>query len=279
MTARPVLGLALGPHHDALLARFLVVASRRCLVRQADADDRVDAWIASDDADPALLTATVPLLVWTRDPERAAARWPSSAILLAPASSARSPGQAIVVAEPAVDLSTTVYVAPLVRERWRQRYWLPQDLVMDLRAGQAPELTSSLRRAALATAAVVVGAGDTVPEALAWGAPTVTDEFTARRFALGPAVLAVPADQTMAAARDLASSAPRMAELSWAGRRLAESKFDLASSVRRALDAAQLARAEPGPRGVQALLTELWASPGVAELMIRQIQGDSGPVR
>jgi hypothetical protein len=270
----PTLGLAVAPPGDSLLARFLAVVARWCLVRQADAADSVDAWVVTDNSDPSFITPNVPVLVWTRDPQRPLAQdWPPSAILIGPHVPDGFVGahQSLAVPEPAVDAAMVPYVPPLVRQRWRTRFGLPSDMVVYLNDESGMDLPVLLRGSALAVGAVAVATGDHVLGALAWGAPTVTDIKTARRLGLGRAVTVAQPELFAGAAHELTQSETRMSELSWAGRRLVEQTFDLAGTAYRAMEAAGIQPGEDRSHGVLSRLNELWASPQTAWSIIQGI--------
>jgi hypothetical protein len=266
--------MAITPRDDPHLRRFLIAMGRSCSLRQAEPADAVAAWIVTDDSDQRLITTSVPVFVWTRDARRAATDWPPTAILLCAGQTAGDEAGRLVVPvpEPAVDTSTVTYVNPLLRARWRNRYGMPADLVVTLEAdGRPRDLPIGLRDTALAVAAVAVATGDAVLDALAWGAPTVSDSQTAERLLLGEAAWVAPPDQLVDAARNLARSQTRMSELSWAGRSLVEARFDLVSAVNQAFAIAELPVGAATLKPLHALLAELRASEPVAWSIIRQV--------
>ena len=267
---RPTLGLALSPPWDPLLTRFLAMIARWSSVRQASAGDPVDGWIVTDDIDPSRISSGLPVLVWTRSSGGAVeARWPE-AIVVGPLCNGTERG--VLVPDPNIDATAIPYVAPLVRGRWRQRYGLPTDLVLRIDDDAGSDVAMSLRPTALAVAAVIVATGDAVLNALAWGAPTVTDEVTARRLRLGGVVEAVAPPDLLATAHQLSHSVRRMAELAWSGRVLVEETFDIARVAHSALEMAELLRPRAaGSREVVARLNELWATPQRSWSMIQAI--------
>lgn len=272
--SRPTIGLAIALPDDPLLARLLIAVARSCAVRQADATEPVDAWIVTDNSDPTSITPDAPLLVWTRLPRAAAVRnWPRAAVVLGPRVPTGAAGgyRSISLPEAAVDTFVIPYVAPMIRQRWRSRYGLPRDMVVELPSGSNRDLPEHLRATALAVTAVAVATGDDVLSALAWGAPTVTDEGTARRLHLGPAVKAVEADHLAEAAYELTQSEPQMAELAWTGRRLVERTFDLGGAAHRAMHAADLLHEGSHVDGVLSRLHELLASPQASASIIREL--------
>lgn len=276
MTAPPTLGIALSGRPDYTLARFLVLADRWVGVRYADAlEDGVDAWLVTDDVGINRWVASRPLLVWTRAPDAPAAqRWPDTAVRVVPcASEPVGTDGALRVPEPGVDLMSIPFVAPLVRRRWRERYQLPDCMVVRLEGDRVAGVPKAATASALAVGSAATATGADVLTALAWGLPTVTDPATASRLALDGVVEVAEAGELAAAAERLCGSDERMAELAWAGRRRAEDRFDLGAAVVRALAAVGV-----GPRGnhshrVLSCLQELWASPESAASMVQKISG------
>ena len=265
---RPTLGIATTASADPLLARFLGVIARWTAVRQAYPSDVVDWWLVTDGVSPDAITSDIPVMVWTNaaGPEPAS-RWPR-AIVVGPHGGHGS--REVVVPDPNVDATAIPYVPPLLRLRWRRRYALPSNLVLRV-DDAASDVSTHLRATALAVASVVIATGDAALSAMAWGAPTVTDDSTAERLGLGDAVETGPAGQLAEAAARVLDSPTRMAELAWLGRRVVEERFDIAGAAYSALRLAGLHTAEDGTRAVVSDLNELWTSPDSAWSIIRAI--------
>ena len=212
--------------HDAVrsLAGHAEVA---VLLPGEDGADEVGAWMASSPAAPGL-------------------------------DRARATGKPVVVlayegAPPSLDVRAIPPVTPYVRSRWRRRFGLRPDLVVDV-----ADIPGDLRPTALAVAAAVIVHGrDLLLEALAWGAPTVTDAATAEaaEARAGEEVVVGAPAETAALAAALAADPRRAAALGRAGRRLVERGHDplqAATALRQALGLA----AAPSP--VDQRLDELW---------------------
>lgn len=171
---------------------------------------------------------------------------------------ARATGKPVVVLEGDGSLTTGVDaraippVTPFVRARWRRRFGLPPDLVVD-----AAEIPDDLRSTALAVVAAVVAIdADMLLEALAWGAPCVTDPAGAEAVGARDEVEVLVGDADDA--RALAADERRAARLGRAGRRLVERRHDpvqVAVELRRSLGLTA------GPPPVTRALDELWTPP------------------
>jgi hypothetical protein len=124
---------------------------------------------------------------------------------------------------PGFDLRSYLPMAPVVRRRWRSRLGLPATLVVD--AGEVPD---DLAPTALALASVVVATGARLAEALAWGAPCVTDAASAAAIGAGEGEVAIGASP-----HDIAGDDGWASALSAGGRRLAERRLDQHAAARR----------------------------------------------
>ena len=166
---------------------------------------------------------------------------------------AEATGRPVVVLSPAplpgLDLRAYPPLTPFVRARWRRRFGLPSDLVVD-----ATALPDDLRPTGLAVAATVVATRpDLLLQALAWAAPCVSDASTVDAVGAEPGVELVVGGA--AEARAIASDDRRAAVLGRAGRRLVERLYDpdrAATELRRALGITA------GPPSVEDRLDELW---------------------
>jgi hypothetical protein len=214
----------------------------------------MDAWLASSPTVPGLSRAVasgVPVAVVTDEDCPGVIRITSM------------PGPVFFPAD-GLDATARAPVPPFVRARWRRKAGLPDVLVVRTDDDRLP---GDLVPTALALAAAVIAEGRLVLEALAWGAPCVTDAASAaacgaeadRDLMVAPS-LGADAD---GAARELAGDVRRAAALGRAGRRLVERSYDTSragQAVRRALGLeppavdrrARVARA----------LDELWAPAG-----------------
>lgn len=167
---------------------------------------------------------------------------------------ARATGKPVVVVpgdapSTVVDVRAIPAITPFVRARWRRRFGLPADLVVEV-----AELAADLRTTAMAVAAVVVAHDpDALLEALAWAAPCVTDAAGAEAVGAEPDVEVVVGD--LAAARALAADDRRAAVLGRAGRRLAERRHD---PVRAVAELRRQLGSTATPTPTQRRLDELW---------------------
>jgi hypothetical protein len=156
--------------------------------------------------------------------------------------------RAVALPPVGIDAAALLPVPVFVRARWRRRLGLPDGLVLTIGRPGAPELDPSARIAGLRLAAVVDATGPAAVEALALGAPVVTDGPTAALIGArdGKEVLVAPARSSAEAAAGLAADADRATVLAAAGRRLVESSHDLGRVA--GLLARALGLPEPGWR-------------------------------
>lgn len=188
------------------------------------------------------------------DPEREEAdAWLASSADAPGVPRAQATGRPVVVLPPApatgIDLREYPPMTPFVRARWRRRFGLPAQLVVD-----AAQLPAEVRATGLAVAAAVVATGaDLLVEALAWSAPTATDAASAAAIGARPDVEVVVGDA--AAARALAADDRRAAVMGRAGRRLVERLYD---PVRAAAELRHALGLTARPPSLQHRLDELW---------------------
>lgn len=269
------LGLAIAPPSDRTMTALLRVLRRWAVVRQAEPGDDVDAWLVTDATDPAWVSPGRPVLVWTRDASAAATRWGDAGILVVPRGPrTEAPANAIAIPEPHVDTSSIPFVAPLLRDRWRRSLGLPAGMVTTLSGDADGRVTPRLRPTALAVAAVAVARGGAALTAMAWGAPTVTDESTADRLGIAGCVAVAASGREAGTAASLAADPVAMAALAWRARTEVESRFDLAAAAASVARAAGLMTAHDPSGGVVACLEELRASPSTARAVARRIATD-----
>lgn len=250
---RPILGLVVASDPPAALIGLLVEMHSWCEVRAAEPGIKAAAWLASSARAPGIEAAArskLPWALWIDDADglqRADLFRPTLIVTAAPAI-AESAGATLIPSEREAPADRITAIPPFVRERLRRRSHLPVRLVADVASGAVPD---ELIPAALAVCSACVVTGALLSDALAWGAPTVTDAASAsaagahhdREVLIGAA-----GGERMELAEALGRDPIRAARLSHAGRRLAETR-----SVRRV--AAQVAERldlvrgfEPGPR-------------------------------
>jgi hypothetical protein len=161
-----------------------------------------------------------------------------------------------------------VPMTPFVRARARAAAGLPADLVISADDDGASVSAASLPTA-LALAGAVVVHGRRLVEALAWGAPCVTDAASARSAGAvhGVEVLVAGRNDAVATARELAADQRRAAALGRAGRRLVERLHD-ASAIELARRLGLVAPAATPSERLAARLDELW-TPATAPIRSR----------
>jgi len=176
-----------------------------------------------------------------------------------------------VVPAPSVDGAAWRPMMPFVRARLRRRLGLPDGLVAVVGTVDAPALADETANdALLLAAAAVVGPGH-VLRALALATPTVCDAATAELVGAvaGEHVVVATSAEAREAAAHLAADLERAAVLGRQGRRLVESRHDIAASARRVAAALGLAPVGPPPVGRVAGLLEDLGTPVGAGIAAR----------
>lgn len=263
-TERPVLGLIVAAEPPAALIGLLVEMHPWCEVGAAEAVLAAVAWLASSARAPGVEAAARsgrPWALWVDDADgvqRAGELGPSLTVTAVPAV-ARSSGAWLIPDVRDAPADRIGAIPPFVRERLRRRSRLPAILVADVDSGAMPE---DLIPAALAVCSACIVTGQRVAEALAWGAPTVTDAVSAAAAGArhDHEVLVAGAAERPGLAAALSRDPILAARLSRAGRRLAETRSlrRVAAQVAERLD---LVRAgEAGPR-LEAMLRLLAIPP------------------
>lgn len=187
------------------------------------------AWVASS---PALARGVDPVAVWVDDAEawQQASALGEHILVTADPAVARLGAGTVVFPYAVPGPGDRVPLAPVVRSRWRARLGLPATMVVN-----AADLPDGVGPTAMALASVVVATGTPLADALAWGAPCVTDAGSATALGAVAGVEAVvgrPSELASLAA-DLAGDDGRCAALSAAGRRLVERRADTREPARR----------------------------------------------
>lgn len=275
-TGRPVLGLIVDAEPQPELIGLLVEMHPWCEVRAAEPELAAAAWLVSSPRAPGIAAAARsgrPWAVWVDDESglrRAEELGPSLALTPARAL-ARSSGALLIVDDRDARADRIAATPPFVRERLRRRARLPAVLVADVDSGAVPE---DLIPAVLAVCSACVVTGERLADALAWGAPTVTDAASAAAAgARHDREVLVGGDAERAAlAEALARDPIRGARLSRAGRELAETRSlrRVAAQVAERLDLVRAAGAGPRLEAMLRLLA-IPASPlqpDVARLLV-----------
>lgn len=229
----PVLGLLMGLRRPPQWAPLVVTLTRWCEPRLADGTgDPPACWLASAPDAPRLgqaLAGGGPVAVLAADP--GAAALPVQVVVwTGPPAAAPADDRVVLCSPEALDADDRSPTTPFVRARWRAARGLPTDLVV-----HAAALPDDIRPTALALAAAVVATEPArLVEALAWGAPCVTDAEAAAAVGAvdGTHVVTAPAADHPRAAAALARDLRTGAALGRAGRRLVEERHDLTGTAR-----------------------------------------------
>lgn len=228
-TGRPVLGLVVAAEPPAPLLGLLVEMHPWCEVRAAEPGLAVAAWLVSSARAPAIEVAARsgrPWALWVDDADglrRVDELGRPPLVVTAVPAVARSSGALLIPDERDARADRIGAIPPFVRERLRRRSRLPAILVADVDSGAVPE---DLIPAALAVCSACIVTGERVVDALAWGAPTVTDPASAAAAGArhDHEVLVGGAAERAGLAEALGRDPILAARLSRAGRRLAESR-------------------------------------------------------
>jgi hypothetical protein len=187
-----------------------------------------DAWILLDPAGDELDGTDRPVAVWWSEP-RPGAPLPACVRVVVspvvPGSSARP--EALPFPYPGVEVRARIHLTPKLRERWRRAARFAEPLTADLWS-HTPLTVSQEDRALVLVASAVAARGSLAAEAMATGAPLVTDAATARSLGLHPPeeALVVDTADRAAALGHLASEVREAAVMSRRARRFAEMHLD-----------------------------------------------------
>jgi glycosyltransferase involved in cell wall biosynthesis len=244
----PLLGLALDRRPPESLVPLLVALYRWC----------VPSTIEPGAPEPAAVMATLSS-AGRVPPGRPLALWVGSAAEAEAPPAARA--AAIVADQPAVvdaagdrgvlapagdHAAGRSVVSPFVRRRLRWARGLPASAVLEQAEdgwrwpGLAEPLADDLVPTAMACAsAVAVAEPARLLEALAWGAPCVTDPVSAERVGAEAdthVLVGAGPEQRRRLAEDLAADQALASRLSWAGRRLVERRHDAGRAAMRLVE-------------------------------------------
>ena len=244
----PLLGLALGRRPPVSLVPLLVAASAWCRPRALDPVAGDPAAILARTETAGGLPSATRLALWAERPEEleSAAGRRAAAVVSDDPSTVEAAGSRGVYAAAERQARGRLFLSPFVRDRLRQARGLPALALLEQTAGgwRWAESRDPLERELVATAmaaaaAVAVTDRDALLEALAWGAPSVSDSETAAavRAVEGRDVLvADEPERRRKLASHLAADAERAAGLSWAGRKLVERWHDADAAAIRLVD-------------------------------------------
>jgi hypothetical protein len=234
----PLLGLALERRPPDSLVPLLVAMYRWCRPAALDPAAGRPAAVLATVTGVRWVSAELPLALWTRSAEELASPVGERAVAVV------SDEQAIVDAAGARGVLAPAGshargrrpVSPFVRRRLRRARGLPEVAVLEQAndgwrwPGLDEPLDDDLVPTAMACAsAVVVREPERLLEALAWGAPCVSDRGPARKVGAEPKthlLVSTSARKRMELAGQVSSDPELASRLSWAGRRLVERRHD-----------------------------------------------------
>jgi len=244
----PLLGLALGRRAPASLVPLLAAASTWCRPRALDPAAGEPAAVLAREESVRALPPGARLALWAEAPEEvdSAAGRRAVAVVSDDPSTVEAAGGRGVFAASERHARARSFLSPFVRHRLRQARGLPARAVLEQTAegwrwseGRVPLEQELVPTALAVAAAAVVTERDRLLEALAWGAPSVSDAETAsaiRAVAGRDVVVADDPARRRELASNLAADVERAAGLSWAGRRLVERWHDAGSGAIRLVD-------------------------------------------
>lgn len=298
MGASPLLGLLVHPGSPAALPRLLARMAPWCEPHALDpATDQAAAWLATSPRARGLdlaLRGGAPVGIWvstvaeleelrglgaTAEEGAGGAARPGVVVLADDAALADRLGGGAVVVGNGGGPDGAVAVPPFVRARLRARHRLPDRLVVSFDPGGDQPVREELVPTALACAAAVAIVGDRLVEALAWGAPTVTDAASAAAVGArhGVEVLVGGPEELVALAGQVADDIDLAAALSRAGRRLVERRDVSGAAVAAADRLGLLEHVEPLAR-LEHRLAEL-RTPERARIRVRAGEMVAGVVQ
>ncbi|MFL6297575.1 MAG: glycosyltransferase [Actinomycetes bacterium] len=244
----PLLGLALDRRPPESLVPLLMALYRWCVPSTVEAGAPEPAAVMATVASARRVPAGRPLALWVGSAEEvgSAAAGRAAAILSDDPATVHAAGERGVLAPAADAAAGRSVVSPFVRRRLRWARGLPEAAVLEQAEdgwrwpGLADPLADYLAPTAMACAsAVAVTEPARLLEAMAWGAPTVSDPASARRVGAvaGTHVLVgADADERRRLATELAADQALASRLSWAGRRLVEWRHDAGRAAMRLVE-------------------------------------------
>ena len=227
---RPVLGLLVAPDPAPGVALLAGSLDRWCAPRASDPrHDTPAAWLATSPSAPGIddaFDSGRPVAVWVAGPSdvSAVAAHAGRAVLVTDDADAFATGtDDVLVVGGSIDVQRYLYVSPFVRARWRAARRLLPTMVAAI-----GDVDDDVVPTVLALASAVAVTGPRLLEALAWGAPCVTDADSAAAVgaADGREVVLAKDDRLRDAAIAVAADPMLAATLSRRGRRLVERRHD-----------------------------------------------------
>jgi hypothetical protein len=292
----PMLGLALERRPPSSLVPLLAAMYRWCVPATLDPAAGRPAAVLATAAVARRVPAGRPVALWTRSAEEvgSAAGDHAAAIVSDEPAVVDAAGERGVLAASGDHARNRRPLSPFVRSRLRRARGLPETAVLEQTddgwrwSGLPERLEDDLVPTAIACAsAVAVGEPVRLLEAMAWGAPCVSDRGSAEHVGAVPEthLLVDPGarSRTELAAR-LSADQELASRLSWAGRRLVEQRHD---ASRAAVRLAELLALRPSlPDGAFAparMQLSLLGTPDDARIASRFAEATArvavGPVR
>lgn len=239
----PLLGLALERRPPSSLVPLLAAMYRWCVPATLDPAAGSPAAVLATAAAARHVPAGRPMALWTRSAEEAgsAAGDHAAAIVSDEQAIVDAAGDRGVLAASGSHTRNRRPLSPFVRGRLRRARGLPETAVLEQAddgwrwSGLPDRLDDDLVATAIACAsAVAVREPERLLEAMAWGAPCVSDRGSAEHVGAIPEthVLIDPSARARSelAAR-LSADQELASRLSWAGRRLVERRHDAARAA------------------------------------------------
>jgi hypothetical protein len=256
------LGVTGRPRHRASATAFLEALAARAELISHAAAGQVDGWLALDPVD-GLATGIEArrTVVWWSDPASVRPRGGAALVVVRVAPGQPSPAAAVGFPWPGTDVRHCLHLTPPMRERWRRTARLPAELPVDL--WERVEAPDEYLRALLLLASAVAARGATAVEALARGAPLVTDDATATKLGLhdGNGAVVVTGSERRDALHLLAADPARAVLMSLMARRHAEARLDQAGPADAAVGLLAGPCPDPMVRVLGQALAELWTPP------------------
>jgi glycosyltransferase involved in cell wall biosynthesis len=254
----PLLGLALDRRPPESLKPLLVALYRWCVPSTVEPGAPEPAAVMATVASAGRVPPGRPLALWVGSAAEAgsAAAERAAAIVADQPAAADAAGERGVLAPAGDHAAGRSVISPFVRQRLRWARGLPSSAVLEQAddgwrwPGLAEPLADELVPTAMACAsAVTVAEPVRLLEAMAWGAPCVSDPGSARQVgAVADTHVLVGAgpDQRRRLAADLADDQALASRLSWAGRRLVERRHDAGRAAMRLVELLGLRPTLPG---------------------------------
>jgi hypothetical protein len=244
----PLLGLVLERRPPEALVPLLTALYRWCVPAALDAAAGAPAAVLVTAAAVSFAPKDVPLALWTRSAEgveevTSAVGGRAAAIVSDEQAIVEAAGDRGVLAPAGDHAHGRRPMSPFVRERLRRARGLPEVAVLEQSGdgwrwpGLPDPLGDDLVGTAMACASAVVALEPArLLEALAWGAPCVSDRDAAREAGARPEahlLVGASAPRRSELASRLSAEPAMASRLSWAGRRLVEQRHDPARAAMR----------------------------------------------